>query len=45
MVYAPGVSIPGGKVSRPVSLIDIYPSLIDLTGLPEQPNTNEMDTT
>jgi hypothetical protein len=29
-----------GKVSNPVSLIDIYPSLIDLTGLPEHPNVN-----
>ena len=40
VVYAPGVSISGEKVSHPVSLIDIYPSLIDLTGLPEHPNLN-----
>ena len=38
VVYAPGVSVAGEKVSHPVSLIDIYPTLIDLSALPENPN-------
>ena len=38
VVYAPGVSVAGEKVAHPVSLIDIYPTLIDLSGLPENPN-------
>ena len=38
VVYAPGVSVAGEKVAHPVSLIDIYPTLIDLSDLPEYPN-------
>ena len=38
VVYAPGVSVAGEKVAHPVSLIDIYPTLIDLSALPENPN-------
>ena len=38
--YAPGVSTAGGKVSHPISLIDLYPTLIDLASLPNNPNTN-----
>ncbi len=34
MVSAPGVTKPGGRCSRPVSLIDVYPTLCDLAGLP-----------
>ena len=28
----------GGTCARPVSLIDVYPTLVDLTGLPAEPN-------
>jgi iduronate 2-sulfatase len=38
VVYAPGVSVAGGKVAHPVSLIDLYPTLIDLSDLPDHPN-------
>jgi len=33
IIAAPGVSTPGGRCGRPVSLIDIYPTLIDLCRL------------
>lgn len=33
-VVAPGVTEQGGRSPRSVNLIDIYPTLIDLTGLP-----------
>ena len=33
MIVAPGLIEPGGRCTRPVSLIDIYPTLIDLCGL------------
>ncbi len=33
IVRAPGVSIPGTIVTQPVSLIDLYPTLVDLCGL------------
>ncbi|MFN3322477.1 MAG: sulfatase [Bryobacteraceae bacterium] len=33
-IVAPGVSKPGGRCGRTVSLIDIYPTLIDVCGLP-----------
>ncbi len=34
MIRAPGVSQAGGSCNLPVSLIDLYPTLIDLCGLP-----------
>jgi len=34
IIYAPDVTAPGGRVEHPVGLIDIYPTLIDLAGLP-----------
>jgi arylsulfatase A-like enzyme len=34
MFFAPGVTVPGSLCHRPVSLIDIYPTLLDLAGLP-----------
>ncbi|MGH9658883.1 MAG: sulfatase/phosphatase domain-containing protein, partial [Bryobacteraceae bacterium] len=34
IVAAPGVTTPGSRCPRPVSLIDLYPTLTDLTGLP-----------
>jgi arylsulfatase A-like enzyme len=36
IVVAPGVTKPGSRCSRPVSLLDIYPTLIELAGLPEK---------
>lgn len=37
IVKAPGVTQPAGRCSRPVSLVDIYPTLIELCGLKENP--------
>ncbi len=37
MIAAPGVTKPGGRCARPVGLIDIYPTLIDLCGLDAKP--------
>jgi arylsulfatase A-like enzyme len=34
MMSLPGVTQPGGKCPRPVSFMDIYPTLSDLCGLP-----------
>ena len=34
MMSAPGVTKPGGRCTRPVSLIDVYPTLCDLAGVP-----------
>ncbi|MGH9656997.1 MAG: sulfatase, partial [Bryobacteraceae bacterium] len=34
IVAAPGVTTPGSRCPRPVSLIDLYPTLTDLAGLP-----------
>ena len=37
IVVAPGLTHPGSRCERPVSLIDIYPTLIDPCGLDEKP--------
>ena len=34
MMKAPGVSVAGGRCDRPVSLMDVFPTLSDLCGLP-----------
>ncbi|MDH3585339.1 MAG: sulfatase, partial [Phycisphaerae bacterium] len=34
VIVAPGVTSPGGRCERPVNLIDLYPTLVDLCGLP-----------
>ena len=34
MFVAPGITRPGKRCTRPVNLIDIYPTLIDMCGLP-----------
>jgi len=34
MVIAPGVTDAGARCTRPVGLIDVYPTLADLCGLP-----------
>jgi arylsulfatase A-like enzyme len=39
-IRAPGVAKPGCNCSQPVSLIDIYPTLIDLCGLPSVTKKN-----
>mgnify|MGYP001337653502 CR=1 FL=1 len=38
VIHAPGVSEVGTKINHPVSLIDLYPTLIDLANLPLNPN-------
>ncbi len=40
VISAPGISKKSTRVSHPVSLIDIYPTLIDLCELPQNPNEN-----
>lgn len=40
IVNAPGIGRPGSRCDHPVSLIDMYPTLIDLCGLPEDPNAD-----
>ncbi len=37
MVVAPGITRPGGVCKRPVSLLGIYPTLLDVLGLPQRP--------
>lgn len=34
IVVAPGVTTPGTRIDQPVGLIDIYPTLLELAGLP-----------
>ena len=34
IIVAPGVTTPGSRTSTPVSLMDIYPTLVELAGLP-----------
>jgi len=36
MFVAPGVTRPGARVDRPVTLVDVYPTLADLAGLTEE---------
>jgi iduronate 2-sulfatase len=40
IIYAPGITKSAGSSRKPVSLIDIYPTLIDLCELPLHPNAN-----
>jgi arylsulfatase A-like enzyme len=37
MISSPGITKPGGRCTRPVNLIDIYPTLVELHGLPAKP--------
>ena len=37
IINAPGVTRPGTRCHRPVGLIDLYPTLTDLTGVPPPP--------
>lgn len=34
---APGVTSPGGRCAAPASLLDVYPTLVELCALPENP--------
>ncbi len=34
LISAPGRKAPGGKVSRPVEFVDVFPTLVELAGLP-----------
>lgn len=36
MMVSPGLTRPGGRCARPVSLLDIYPTLVDVFGLPRR---------
>jgi len=38
VVLAPGVSKANSECAHPVSLVDVYPTLIDLCGIPGHPN-------
>lgn len=38
VIVAPNVTEPNGRSERTVSLLDLYPTLIDLCGLPSRPN-------
>ena len=37
MMVSPGVTRPGGSSPRPVNLMDIYPTVVDLCGLKQRP--------
>jgi arylsulfatase A-like enzyme len=41
IIVAPGVTTPGSKSNKPVSLLDLYPTLMDLAGLPPPAHTLE----
>ena len=41
VIRAPGVAKPGGIAGQPVSLIDIYPTLVDLCGLKGDTRKND----
>ena len=36
IIVAPGVTKPGTVIDRPISLLDIYPTLVELAGLPKK---------
>jgi arylsulfatase A-like enzyme/sucrose-6-phosphate hydrolase SacC (GH32 family) len=40
IIVAPGVTKPGTRCKAPVSLLDIYPTLVDLAGLPTNPKND-----
>jgi len=37
IIAAPGVTLPGGVSDRPVALLDLYPTLVELAALPAMP--------
>ncbi len=36
IIVAPGITTPGSRCNQPVSLVDIFPTLLELAGLPEK---------
>lgn len=40
IIVAPGVTRPGSRCAAPVSLLDIYPTLLELAGLPKKPDND-----
>jgi len=40
IIKVPGNKVQNKKCDHPISLIDVYPTLVDICGLPEQPNLN-----
>ena len=40
IIVAPGVTKPGTRCKAPVSLLDIYPTLVNLAGLPANPKND-----
>jgi len=36
IIVAPGLTAPGTRCDQPVSLVDLYPTLVELAGLPEK---------
>lgn len=38
LIVAPGITQPGTVCDKPVSLLDIYPTLVELAGLPNKPD-------
>jgi len=40
IIVAPGVTTPGTRCKAPVSLLDIYPTLLDVAGLPPNPKND-----
>jgi arylsulfatase A-like enzyme len=37
VIVAPGYTEPGTRIDTPVSLVDLYPTLVELAGLPKKP--------
>ena len=37
VIVAPGVTEPGIRIDTPVDLVDLYPTLVELAGLPKKP--------
>ena len=38
IIVAPGITQPGTRIDTPVGLVNIYPTLLDLAGLPAKPD-------
>ena len=40
IIVAPGITRPGTRCDKPVGLLDIYPTLVELAGLPAKPDND-----
>lgn len=40
IIWTSDLEHPGARITHPVSLIDLYPTIIDFAGLPAEPNIN-----